>query len=174
MPVPTLGEGVRKKRELVVRRHVNAENARDFEAALATFEHPRYEYVATDEIFDGPDEVMALWREQDRAFGDQHVEIVKLHSSDDAVLMEAVARGKHTGAFRGLPPTGRRFELPFLAIFVFEGEKLICERVYLDTGTLLRELGVAQDPLSLKGRLGTLVSHPLTIGRGAVRAVTGR
>ena len=174
MPVPPLGEGLRRKREQLVRDHVDAENASDFEAALATFAHPRYEYVATDEVHDGAEAVMAHWRENERAFPDQLVEIMKLHSSDDAVFMEAVARGTHTGAFRGLPPTGRRYELPFLGIFVFEGEDLVCERVYLDSGTMLQALGVADDPLSIKGRVGTLVAHPLTIGRGAIRGLVGR
>lgn len=174
MPLPTLGEGLEAKREKLVRDHVNAENAGDFEAALATFARPRYEYVATDEIHDGADAVMAHWRENERAFPDQHVEILKLHASDDAVLMEAVASGTHTGPFRGLPPTGRSYELPFLAIFVFEGEDLVCQRIYLDSGTMLQALGVANDPLSLKGRVGTLVGHPLAIGRGLVRGATGR
>ena len=174
MPVPTLGEGLRKKREQLVRDHVEAENAADFEAALATFDHPRYEYVATDEVHDGAEAVIAHWKEYERAFPDQLVEIVKLHSSDAAVLMEAVARGTHTGPFRGLPPTGRRYALPFIAIFVFEGERLVCERIYLDSGTMLEALGVANDPLSVKGRLGTVVAHPLTIARGAVRGVAGR
>jgi steroid delta-isomerase-like uncharacterized protein len=174
VPLPTLGEGLKQKREQLVRAHVEAENAADFEAALATFEHPRYEYVATDEVHDGAAEVMAHWKEYERAFPDQFVEIMKLHSSDEAVLMEAVARGTHTGPFRGLPPTGRSYSLPFLAIFVFEGDKLVCERVYLDSGTMLQALGVADDPLSVKGRLGMVTAHPLTIGRGIVRGVTGR
>ena len=49
----------------------------DYEAALATFEHPRYEYVATDEVYDGAEEVMAHWRELDRAFPDQLIEIAR-------------------------------------------------------------------------------------------------
>lgn len=117
---------------------------------------------------------MDHWQELDRAFPDQLVEIIALHSSDDAVLMEAVARGTHSGPYRGLPPTGRKYELPFLGIFVFEGERLVCERVYLDTSTMAQQLGIARDPLSLTGRVGTLASHPLTIGRGLVRRVTGR
>lgn len=169
-----LADGLRRKREELVRRHVEAENAADFETALATFSHPRYEYVATDEIHDGAKEVMAHWRELENAFPDQLVEIMKLHSADDAVFMEAVARGTHTGSFRGLPPTSRRYELPFLAVFVFEGSRLVGERVYFDTRSLMRALGVAQDPLSLRGRVGTLVSHPLTIARGAIRGLTGR
>jgi steroid delta-isomerase-like uncharacterized protein len=172
--VAILGDSVRTKREELVRDHVDAENGGDYPAALLTFAHPRYEYVASDEVYDGPDEVMDHWEELDRAFPDQLVEIVKLHQADEAVLMEAVARGTHTGPFRGLPPTGRPYELPFLAIFVFKGEKLVCERVYLDSGTMLQELGVARDPLSITGRLGTLASHPFTIGRGMVRRVIGR
>jgi steroid delta-isomerase-like uncharacterized protein len=164
----------RKRREELVRRHVEAENAADYETALATFQHPRYEYVATDEVYDGADEVMAHWRELDRAFPDQEIEIGVLHAADDAVLMEAVARGTHTGPLRGLPPTGRRFEQPFLAIFIFEGDALVGERVYYDTASLLEQLGVARDPASLTGRLETAASHPLTISRGLVRRVIGR
>ena len=172
--MPILGESAASVREEIVRDHVDAENAGDYETALATFAHPRYEYVATDEVYDGADEVMTHWREVDRAFPDQLVEIVALHHADEAVLMEAVARGTHSGPYRGLPPTGRRYELPFLGIFVFEDDRLVCERVYLDSNTILRALGIARDPLSLGGRLGTVVAHPLTIGRGIIRRVTGR
>lgn len=162
------------KRVRLVRDHVDAENAGDYRAALLTFEHPRYEYVATDEVYDGPEAVMEHWQEQRRAFEDQLVEIVKLHDAGDTVLMEAVVRGTHTGPYRGLPPTGRRYELPFLGVFVFQDDALICERVYFDANTLLQQLGVARDPVSVAGRLGTVASHPLTIGRGVVRRATGR
>jgi steroid delta-isomerase-like uncharacterized protein len=172
--MPILGESQRQKREELVRDHVDLENAGDYEATLATFKHPRYEYVATDEVYDGADEVMAHWLELQRAFPDQVIEIVALHSSDDAVLMEAVARATHTGPLRGLPPTGKRFEQPFLAIFVFEDEGLVCERVYYDTATVLQQLGIARDPLSLTGGLELVAGHPLTIGRGLVRRVIGR
>jgi steroid delta-isomerase-like uncharacterized protein len=161
-------------REKLVRKHVEAENAADYETALATFQHPRYEYVATDEVYDGAEEVTAHWRELDRAFPDQEIEIVELHSADDAVLMEAIARATHTGPFRGLPPTGRRFEQRFLAIFVFEDDALVCERVYYDTSTVLQQLGIAREPGSITGRLETAATHPLTISRGVVRRVIGR
>jgi hypothetical protein len=44
------------------------------------------------------------------------------------------------GELRGIAPTHRAFECRCLAIFVFEGEDLVCERVYFDTGTILRQL----------------------------------
>jgi steroid delta-isomerase-like uncharacterized protein len=167
------GDRLRSRREEIVLEHVEAENAGDYQRALATFDHPRYEFVATDEVFEGPEEVMEHWRELDRAFPDQHDEILTFHHAEDAVLLEMVARGTHLGPLRGLPPTGRRFELRFICIFVFEGERLVCERVYFDTSTIFEQLGVAHRVDSLPGRLGTAVNHPLTIGRALVRRATG-
>jgi steroid delta-isomerase-like uncharacterized protein len=166
---------VRRKRESIVREHMDSENRHEFDATMATFHHPRYELVATDEVHDGQEEVDRYFEETRRAFPDQRNETLAMHHADDAVLVEAVIRGTHRGPLRGLPPTGREFELPILAMFVFEGEdKLVCERVYFDQLTVLRQLGIAREPTSLTGRLETLVSHPLTISRGLVRRVIGR
>ena len=164
----------RKKREELVREHMDSENRHQFDATIATFERPRYELIGTGEVYDGTQEVERYFEETRRAFPDQRNELLALHHTDDAVVVEAVVRGTHKGPLRNLPPTGREFELPILAIFLFDGDKLICERVYFDQATVLRQLGVARDPLSLTGRLQTLVGHPWTIGRGMVRRVIGR
>lgn len=169
-----LSQPLRKKREEIVREHMDSENRHEFDATLDTFDHPRYELIPTGEVHDGPEEVMRYFEETRRAFPDQRNELLALHHADDAVLVEAVIRGTHKGPLRSLPPTGREFELPILAIFMFDGDRLLCERVYFDQLTVLRQLGVARDPLSITGRLQTLVTHPLTIGRGVVRQVTGR
>jgi steroid delta-isomerase-like uncharacterized protein len=165
---------VRRRRESIVREHMDSENRHEFDATLATFHHPRYELVATDEVYDGPEEVQRYYDESRKAFPDQRNELLALHHSDDAVLVEAVVRGTHNGPLRGLPPTGREFELPILAIFVFEEDRLMCERVYFDQATVLRQLGVARDPNSLTGRLETLAGHPLTVARGLIRRLIGR
>jgi steroid delta-isomerase-like uncharacterized protein len=162
------------KREELVREHMDSENRHEFDATLDTFGHPRYELIATGEVYDGLEEVQGYYDDTRRAFPDQRNELLALHHAADAVLVEAVVRGTHKGPLRSLPPTGREFELPILAIFVFEGEELVCERVYFDQTTVLRQLGIARDPLSLTGRLQTLAAHPWTIGRGIVRQVTGR
>ncbi len=165
---------LRRKREAIVREHMDSENRHEFDATLDTFDHPRYELMATGEVHDGPEEVMAYFDATRRAFPDQRNELLALHHCDHSVCVEAVVRGTHEGPLGGLPPTGRSFELPILAVFLFDDDKLVCERVYFDSGTVLRQLGVARDPLSLTGRAGTIVSHPLRIGRGMVRRVIGR
>jgi steroid delta-isomerase-like uncharacterized protein len=170
MPNPVL----QRKRESIVREHMDSENRHEFDATLATFHHPRYELVATGDVYDGTAEVERYFAETRRAFPDQRNELLALHNADDAVLVEALVRGTHLGPLRSLPPTGRSFELPILSIFIFDGDKLVCERVYFDQTTMLRQLGIARDPLSIGGCLETLVGHPLTIGRGLLRRVIGR
>lgn len=164
----------RRKREAIVREHMDSENRHEFDATLDTFAHPRYELVGTGQIYDGPEEVQRYFDDTRRAFPDQRNELLALHHADDAVLVEAVVRGTHRGPLQSLPPTGRSFELPILSIFLFDGDDLVCERVYFDSNTMLRQLGVARDPLSFTGRLGTAVSHPLTIGRGLIRRIARR
>jgi hypothetical protein len=62
----------------------------------------------------------------------------------------------------------------FCALFVFESERLVCERVYFDAGTILRQLGIAHDPLTIRGRIATVLNHPLTVGRAVAGGLLRR
>ena len=169
-----VSEALRKKREEIVVEHMESENRHEFDVTLETFDHPRYELIGTGDVFDGPDEVAAYFEETRTAFPDQRNELIAMHHSDDAVLVEAMLYGTHGGNFRGLPATGRKFEMQFCAIFVFEEDRLVCERVYFDVGTVLRQLGIAHDPMTLRGRVATIFNHPLTVGQALVRQVRRR
>ena len=165
---------LRRKREGIVREHMDSENRHEFDATMATFHHPRYELMATGQVYDGAEEVDSYFDETRTAFPDQRNELLALHHSDDAVLVEAVVRGTHLGRLGSLPPTGREYELPILSIFMFDGDRLIGERVYFDANTILRQLGIAHDPLTLKGRVATVLNHPLTVGRAVVGGLLKR
>lgn len=165
---------LRARREALVREHFESENRHDFDATLATFHHPRYELVATGDVYDGPDEVMRYFKESRGAFPDQRNRLLALHYADDAIITEFELYGTHLGNYRGLPPTGRAFTARMSAVFLFEGERLVCERVYFDAATILRQLGIAHDPLSLKGRLATALNHPLTVGGAFLRQALRR
>ncbi len=133
-------EAVRAERERVVRRHMEAENELDFDAVIDTFSHPRYELIATGRTFDGEDEVRAYFAESRGAFPDQRNELISLRHADDAVIVEFWLRGTHLGQLGPYEPTGRTFECRMTAFFVFEGAKIVIERVYWDTATMLRQL----------------------------------
>jgi len=165
-----VGEELRTRREALVVEHMESENRHEYDATIETFDHPRYELIGTGDVYDGPEEVARYFEETRTAFPDQRNELVGMHHSDDAVIVEANLYGTHQGPFRGLPPTGRRFEMRFCAVFVFEDDRLVCERVYFDAGTILRQLGIARDPTSLSGRVAAVLNHPVTVGR----ALAGR
>ena len=160
---------LRRRREATVREHMESENRHDFDATIDTFEHPRYELIATGDVHDGEAEVRAYFDETRTAFPDQTNEPLAFHHAEDAVIVEFLLRGTHEGPLRGLPPTGRSFECRMTAFFIFGDERIVCERVYFDQLTILRQLGIAHDPSTLRGRLATVANHPVTIGRALVR-----
>src|SRR3954466_7136100 len=166
------GADLRARREAIVREHLASENAHDYDVTLATFEHPRYELVATGDVYDGEEAVRAYFAETRRAFPDQRNELIALHHADDAVIVEVDVLGTHLGPLRALPPTGRAFRCRGSVHFVFEGDRLVCERAYFDQLTIMRQLGLAHDATSLAGRVTTALSHPLTVGRAVARRVS--
>ena len=133
---------LRAEREAVVRRHMDSENRHEFDVTLATFKHPRYELVATGEVYDGEDEVKAYYAASRATFPDQRNEVRAMHHADDAVIVEFDLLGTHRGPLRGIPPTGREFRCTMAAVFLFAGDRIVCERVYFDSATILRQLGL--------------------------------
>jgi steroid delta-isomerase-like uncharacterized protein len=143
---------LRDTREAIVREHMESENRHEFDVTMGTFQHPRYEIIPTGDVYDGAEEVDRYFRESRAAFPDQRNELIKLHHADDAVLAEFWLRGTHEGDLRGIPPTGKSFECRCLAIFEFDGEGLVCERVYFDTATILAQLGLVPGAGDRQGR----------------------
>lgn len=131
---------VRAERERLVREHMESENVHAFDRTLATFSHPRYELIPTGQVHDGAEEVMRYFRESRSAFPDQRNELIALHHADDAVIAEFWLLGTHKGELAGMKPTGREFRCRMAAFFFFEGTNLVCERVYFDAATILRQL----------------------------------
>jgi steroid delta-isomerase-like uncharacterized protein len=169
-PSASDADALRARREALVRDHMESENDHDFDTTLRTFGHPRYELIATGETYDGEAQVSAYYAETRAAFPDQRNELIGLHHAQDSVIAEFWLLGTHLGPLRGLPATGRSFRCQMVALFEFEGEQLVCERVYFDQATILRQLGLARDPRSTSGRLSLVLNHPLTIARAALHA----
>jgi steroid delta-isomerase-like uncharacterized protein len=133
---------LRERREAVVREHMESENRQEFEVTLRTFAHPRYELIATGEVFDGEAAVRGYYAASRAAFPDQRNAVHAIHHADDAVIVEFDLLGTHRGPFRGIPATGRAFTCRMVAVFLFDGERIVCERVYFDAATILRQLGL--------------------------------
>jgi predicted ester cyclase len=141
-------QGLRERRLETVRRHMASENELDFASTLATFDHPRYELVATGQVFDGPEEVSAYYRSSRAAFPDQRNDNVVLTYAEDTVVAEFDLSGTHLGPLGDLAPTGRTFRCRMCALFLFPpgGDRIVGERVYFDQGTVFRQLTADPTP----------------------------
>ena len=135
-------QDLRLRREAVVKVHFQAETVdHNVAAALATFHRPRYEVPAAGAIVDGAAAVQEFLTQLFSAFPDLWLRQQVLYHADDAVIVECRFGGTHSGVWAGVAPTGRSVDVESALIFVFEGANLICEKVYFDNATILRQLG---------------------------------
>jgi steroid delta-isomerase-like uncharacterized protein len=137
---------LRERRQAIVLEHIAAENRHDVEATIATFDRPRYE--VNGEPSEGEAAVRELLQSLMDGFPDFHAEVDKLHHSDEAVFGEARITGTHNGTFAGIPATGKPIDVPMAAIFEFDGDRLLCEKVYWDIATILQQIGILPEPTS--------------------------
>ena len=65
-----LDEALRKKREEICLAHMAAENAHQFDDAIGLFACPRYDLMATGEVYEGQSVLSGLMLENVTAFPD--------------------------------------------------------------------------------------------------------
>jgi len=157
-------------REAIVNEHMRLENGYDFPACAAVFHHARYELVPTGEVYDGADAVGGFLEQNRAAFPDFVFTPTRVSGGADAVLVEGRFVGTHQGTWRGLPATGKRVDFAMALVFEFDDDRMVNERVYFDLSSPLQQLGVAESPNSLRGKLTLVLTHPLVIVRAAVRS----
>jgi len=138
-----------ERRLKTVREHMALEIDCDWDAVIATFEHPRYELYGAGTVFDGEAQVRRYFAASRTPFPDQGNEIIAIAHADDTVLVEFWLTGTHLGPLkvggRTVEATGRTFRVRMAASFEFPpgGDKIICERPYFDQGAVLRALDLA-------------------------------
>lgn len=160
----------------LVEEHVRLENLHDLEGILGTFgPDARYDDEPWDDHRIGRDQVRIYYKELLGAADDFRIDIRNRYVTEDAVILEVNIGGTHTGAWRGLLPTGKFISFPLCGIFTFDSEdRILGEKIYYDRASVLRQLGVFREPTSIAGRLLTAINHPLMIAGAFARRVFGR
>jgi ketosteroid isomerase-like protein len=124
------------------------ESTHEWDAVIATFEHPRYEMHGNGAVFDGETAVRRYFALSRTPFPDQGNEIIAIAHSGDTVLVEFWLTGTHSGPLtlpdRVVEPTGKPFRIRMAASFEFapNSDKIVCERPYFDTMAVPRALGL--------------------------------
>jgi|SRR5215212_8166514 steroid delta-isomerase-like uncharacterized protein len=102
-------------------------------------------HMPTGEVvdLDGLKSFAATWRE---AFPDWHSTFEELIAEGDGVAERWTGRGTHRGELRGIPPTGKRVEVPGSVSYRILGGKIVEFRGQLDMMGLMQQLGAVPDP----------------------------
>jgi steroid delta-isomerase-like uncharacterized protein len=161
-------------RVATVNEHMRLENAYDFPGCIGMFGKPKYQLVADGELYEGADRVHFFLSQNRTAFPDFVFEPTRVSPTTGAVVVEGRFIGTHLGPWRGLPPTGRKVDFEMCLIFEFDGESMTNEKLYFDLSTPLRQLGIADDYNSLRGKLTAVLSHPIVIVKALVFSLTHR
>ncbi|KUI45588.1 hypothetical protein AU198_15450 [Mycobacterium sp. GA-1199] len=112
---------LRQIREEIVLRHVAGENARDLEAVMATFAHPRYEIVPSATVYEGDTAVRQMILRQWEELPWLHYSAEAIYHGPDGLAVET----------RTTCP-GTEFDTLSMNVFGFDGAGLILERCYFD------------------------------------------
>ncbi|KRT69854.1 MAG: hypothetical protein XU15_C0008G0078 [candidate division NC10 bacterium CSP1-5] len=138
----------------VTEEHLEAEANRELARLLGTLaDDSVYEESLLEAPVRGKAAIAGYYRELWKGFPDFSYIVTNRVADDSCVIYEMTFRGTHTGTFRGIPPTGRSGEIKGVVVFPMKNGKALGERIYLDSFSLLTQLGVLPKPESLSGRL---------------------
>ncbi|HEY7300444.1 MAG TPA: nuclear transport factor 2 family protein [Xanthobacteraceae bacterium] len=136
--------------------HVHAEFvARDVDATMATMvDHPYVTHVPVMTGGNGRDEVRRFYSSYFIGHwpADTHLERISRTIGQGRVIDEFVLTFTHDmempAMLPGVPPTGRKVELPHVVVMAIEKGKVAYEHIYWDQGSLLAQVGLI-DPAKL-------------------------
>jgi steroid delta-isomerase-like uncharacterized protein len=146
-PVPSHAAGgkLEEQNKAVARAAFDSLNRRDFK---------RFEEIHTQDFMkhynnnpaENLSEEMRDARGQFDYSSDLTITVDWMIAEGDKVAVCVTAKGTHTGAFHGVPATGKRYELTTMTVWRFEKGKIAEEWVFLNELDLYRQLGMFKDP----------------------------
>ena len=110
--------------ESVAREMVDAVNRNDMSRYMELL-HPEYTYRGPDaEVQRGPDAGVAVVQMYRTAFpDDMQLDVQRIQSAGDTAIVEFIGKGTHRGELAGIPPTGRRIEMPVVTVLEIRTER---------------------------------------------------
>ena len=140
-----------------VLKHVAAENEGRMNDVYETFldgDRAHFDVVPLGTRYPGRSGVVEFYEYMFGAFGDMQITITREAHSVGTSAIEVSMQGTHRAEFMGIEPTGTRIAFEASAFFIFDDvqpDKLVCERVYFDTGQILRQVRGEVDTPELIG-----------------------
>jgi carboxymethylenebutenolidase len=121
---------------------------RDVDATMASMvEDPYVNHIPTMTGGVGHDQLKRFYKYHFIGANPPDTELIPISRTvgSDSLVDEMVFRFTHTSEIDwmlpGIPPTGRRVEIPLVAIVRFDGDKLVHEHIYWDQASVLVQIG---------------------------------
>ena len=131
----------------LIRSLYDAWNRRDFDTQVAaSAPDGQMQVVGTGEVFEGPEGARRYNENWANGFPDGQVTVDNIVADGDRVVVEFTGRGTHTGTLEtsmgAIAPTGRSMTLKLCDVFELSGGKVVRQRSYFDTGSIMAQLGL--------------------------------
>ena len=128
--------------------HREAEANRDFDAILETFVEDCFlETVALGIRSEGKAAARAAYEGYFTAFPDLEPDDRALAFGEDVIVAWGHLRGTSGGDWLGVPPSGGRFDVPFVNVAPFRDGLMEGESIYFDLATLCEQAGLPLDEI---------------------------
>jgi steroid delta-isomerase-like uncharacterized protein len=132
----------------IVRRMIEAVNARDFDAldqVVAANVH-RHSAATPGVVVENLEQFKAFLRQDTAAVPDSRQEFQFMVAEGDRVAVYATYSGTQRGQFGPYPPSNRHFEIPFMGMLRLEAGKIVEMWVEWDNLNALAQLGYWPPP----------------------------
>ena len=141
-------------------------NVQDVEGVLAYYDDSiTWRNVVQEETYRGKGEVRVFLRKLFTAFPDLNFEVTYKIAREHNVAEQWFIRGTHLGSFFGIPPTGRKVEIPGMSMAELRDGKFVSDHFYFDSLGVLRQMAL-MPPLSITESPVGQVSLWLGVGAG--------
>lgn len=130
---------------------MTTEQTRSIIEPYAQSHDPRY--VAEDAVFidtasgqrhEGRDAIAAMLHGIYHVAFDARAEDTRLVVGEGKAALEATFVGRHTGAFAGLPATGREVRVPLCVTYDVAEDGIKEARIYLQAAVMMQQLGAVE------------------------------
>lgn len=137
----------------IVRAHYDAYNRRDIDKSMALVSTDvKWLNIPFNTSFTEPKGYREYLGNWSTAMPDSKVEIVNVIGGEEWTAVEFIGRGTHTGPLAGpngpIPATHKKVDMKFCELFRVKDGLITEARVYFDSATLMRQLGVLPQTLA--------------------------
>ncbi|WP_291117176.1 ester cyclase [Flavobacterium sp. UBA6135] len=127
--------------EIVNKRQIDQINATHFDTNITM--------VASPQNVVGLENFKAHYQNYLTGFSDIHFTIVEIFGQGDKIVKHWQFKGKHTGVFFGVPPTGKAVDVEGVTIAKMKNGKIAYELDFMDSLPFMQQLGLLSDPANV-------------------------